>query len=422
MKCPFIHIACLLLIVDMTHGLHAQTPDTQQMDEIVQPFAEAGHFSGVVLLARDGEITYEKAFGFANVSHEVQNTVGTRFQIASVTKDFTLAIANALIDEGLLAEEDTLQQFIPEFPGSDKITVAMLASHRSGIPHRVGADESKSNQLEDIVDLASEQPLAFEPGADRLYSSAGYSVLARVLEIASGKSYQQLLSEYVLQPAGMTDTLDFNSQTVVRNLANSYLLDADGFLNAPVKDYSFLAGAGSAISTARDIFRFGQAIASGQLGKSVREGMVNRSGRIVANGSTNGFRCQLILDAETGTGLVLVSNLASGANDLIIKNAQDILADKQPDPVSVPEPDLIAEATGNLQDYIGMYKLGNSKFEILVQLDTLYAGPYKLLPMGGDRFFNYWSYAEIEFVRNEQQQVIGLEWSGSAGNSSWTRQ
>ena len=147
-----------ILLPTLTYG---QTEAAQKIDDFITPFAAVGHFSGVVLAAQDGEVIYEQAFGLANASHEIPNRIDTKFNIASVTKDFTLAIANALIDEGRLAEKDTLAKFIPGFPQADDITIAMLASHRSGIPHRVNAREDQSYQLKDIVDLAKKCELAF---------------------------------------------------------------------------------------------------------------------------------------------------------------------------------------------------------------------------------------------------------------------
>ncbi len=398
-----------------------QTEAAKKIEEFTRPFAEAGHFSGVILVAMDGEVIYEQAFGFANASHELPNRIDTKFNVASVTKDFTLAIANALIDEGRLAETDTLAKFIPDFPQADKISIAMLASHRSGIPHRVKANEVQPYQLQDIVDLAKRCELAFPPGSDRLYSSAGYSVLARAMEIASGKSYQDLLMEYVVQPAGMENTVDFESEKVIKDHAAAYLLDSSGYLNAPVKDYSFLAGAGSVISTARDVYKFGQAVAEGKLGKSAQEGMINSKGNIVANGSTNGYRCNLRINTQNKTALVLVSNLASGANDLIIENAQKIIDGEPADQPVVPEPNFAKETPKNLDDFVGTYALGNSSFKIFVKQGQLFAGPYKLVPLGGGRFYNYWSYAEITFVRNEEQIVMGLVWEGSAGKTDWEK-
>lgn len=418
------YVVCLLLVVVsilFPAFLYGQSEAAKKIENFIQPFAEAEHFSGVVLAAAKGEVIYERAFGLANASHQVSNRTDTKFNVASVTKDFTLVIANALIDAGKLNEVDTLDKYIPDFPQADKISIAMLAGHRSGIPHRVNAKEDQSYRLNDIVDLAKKCELAFPPGSDRLYSSAGYSVLARVLEIASGQSYDELLKRYVIQPAGLENTIDFGSEQVIRNYAEPYLLDATGFLNAPVKDYSFLAGAGSVVSTARDIYQFGQAIAAGKLGESARDGMVNSRGNIIANGSTNGYRCSLRFDTSDGTALVLVSNLASGANDLIIKNVQHILQGEPVEDHVVPSPDVSDTTLENLDDFSGTYALGNSTFEIFSQHGQLYAGPYKLVPLGVDRFFIYWSYAEITFERNEDKSVTGLVWEGSAGKTEWER-
>src|SRR5687768_1582196 len=130
------------LYVSFVFSIAAPTSGSAQsfaarIDQYITPFAAAGHFSGVVLVARDGKPVYEKAFGFANAEHGVRNTRDTRIGVASITKSMTSVIVRRLVEERKLALDDKVSKYIPDFPSGETITVGMLFRHRSGIPHRV---------------------------------------------------------------------------------------------------------------------------------------------------------------------------------------------------------------------------------------------------------------------------------------------
>lgn len=413
----------LLGLIILAQSILGQTARVKAIDDFIKPFADAKHFSGVVLASENGKVIYEKAFGLANAPHQVANQPKTRFAVASITKPMTVVILARLIEEKKISLQDPLSKYIPDFPKGDKITIEMLAQHRSGIPHRVTTSEEETAAYtpEEMVEKIKKAELAFEPGSSNLYSSAGYTTLARVLEIVSGKSYTQLLQDYVFKTAAMTDSVNFNSEKTIPHRADDYLLDAGGHINAPLIDFSFLAGAGSVFSTAKDIHTFGEAIVGGKFGETVKQNFV-RQGVFASNGNTNGFRANVRINQPQKYGYVVLSNLASGANDLIIQNVRAILEGKEAAMPVVPNPTLIPGPSKNVSGFSGTYKLGNSQFEIFSKGDQLYAGNYKLLPMGKDRFYNFWSYAEISFVRDEKGTVVGLEWNGSGGKSDWIRQ
>jgi CubicO group peptidase (beta-lactamase class C family) len=171
-------------------------------------------------------VIYEKAFGLANADYKIPNQLNTRIGIASITKPMTVVITNRLVESGKISLDDKLSKYIPDFPNGDKITIGHLKNHRSGIPHRVMPPELEavSYTSAGFVEKVKQAKLEFEPGSQRTYSSAGFSVLARALEIASGKSYDQLLQEYVFAPADMKDSLDFNGEMIMERRAQDYLL------------------------------------------------------------------------------------------------------------------------------------------------------------------------------------------------------
>jgi len=104
-----------LFLVFLTAGL-AQDP--QRMDEVVRAQAAGNHLMGAVLVAKDGTILFDRAYGLANVEWQVSNTTDTRFRLGSITKQFTAAAILLLEERGKLSTDDPLSKFIPDLPAA----------------------------------------------------------------------------------------------------------------------------------------------------------------------------------------------------------------------------------------------------------------------------------------------------------------
>ncbi len=422
------HLLLILVCMLPTVRCLGQNPGDSvrsRIDAYVNPFVEAGQFSGVLLAAQNGNVVYEKAFGPAIAEFDIPNRVDTRIGIASITKSMTSVILIRLLEEKRLTLEDKVKKYIPDFPNGGRITVEMLSDHRSGIPHRVMSPEWEAvpHTSADMVEKIKLAKLEFEPGTQELYSSAGYSLLARILEIASGKPYAQLLQEYVFTPCGMTESLDFNSEAIMDRRAQEYLLDATGIIQAPLKDYSFLVGAGSVYSTARDVYRFGESVVNGARGESVRADFV-RNNIMRSNGSTNGHRATLKINAEKRYGYVLISNLASGAFDLIIKNMEAILEGNAAESAVVAHPTIIPISEKVRTEYVGQYKRveGGGGIAISIKNNSISAGDIKLYPIRPDCFFEFKYFGEVCFVRDGTGTVQSMNWIGTGFKLEWKRQ
>jgi CubicO group peptidase (beta-lactamase class C family) len=401
----------------------AQTKKAVEIDAFVRPLVKANQFSGVILASYKGNLIYEKAFGMAQAELGVPNHIDTRFAIASVTKPMTQAITIRLIEEGKLGLQDKLSKWLPDFPNGEQITVEMLIQHRSGIPHRgtKEVEESLRYTAADMVEKAKQVKLEFKPGEDEGYSSLGYSVLARVLELASGKNFSQLLQEYIFTPAGMKDSVDFNGEAILPRRAQEYFLEPSGIVHAPLKDYSFLVGAGSVFSTAADIFRFGESVLNGVYGAGVKQALIDK-GEFFGGGVSNGFRCYAIIDSQKDFGYVVISNLHSGANDLIVRNLPNILQDKAVSPPQAPNFTVLQISSERLQEYVGAYKFDKFTNTIVRDRNQLISGDHKIFPIGNDRFFRFADYATLTFTRSADGTVKELVWEGVGFKGTGIRQ
>jgi CubicO group peptidase (beta-lactamase class C family) len=249
-----------LLLTAVAPAVTAQASDdsgavARRAKQYLETIADAGALSGIVLLARNDTVLYHAAFGWADRPGGTPMTITTPIAVASISKPLTGIVIATLVEQGRLALTDPLARWLPEFPSASRITIDLLMSHRAGVRHRVTTadQERQPRTAAQMVPLIAAQPLLFEPGSRRNYSSMGYVVLARVLELASGAPYGQLLDEIVLGPAGTIASFDATRMESVKP-ARSFFMGGDGLIARAQRDLSFLVGAGSLYSTPSDLF------------------------------------------------------------------------------------------------------------------------------------------------------------------------
>ena len=369
-----------ILLLALNGSTFGQHDKAKKIDEFVATFAKNNQFGGQVFVAENGKVIYEKAFGLANADFKIPNQMNTRIGIASITKPMTMVILFRLVESNKLSFSDKLTKFIPDFPEGDKITIEMLSKHQAGIPHRVmpTEQESVSYTSPEFMEKVKKAQLDFKPGEKTSYSSGGYAVLARALEVASGKSYAQLLNEYVFEPANMKDSVTFNGEAIMERRAQNYYPSPNGVINVPLKDYSFLVGAGSVFSTAGDVYKFGEALVDGKYGATSKSVLL-KGPTIVSQGSTNGHRAYMEIDGEKKYGYAIVANM-SGAFDTISKGIKEILQNKQLTAKYKPTPKIISMSNENLKDFSGRYKRPNGgNWYLVPQRQFLVRGRYKAL-------------------------------------------
>nr|NIT55431.1 serine hydrolase [Fodinibius sp.]NIV15089.1 serine hydrolase [Fodinibius sp.]NIY24015.1 serine hydrolase [Fodinibius sp.] len=118
-------IFCAIFLSLLTRHIHAQELN-EKIDEVMDQYVKLDQFSGCVLVAKDGEILYAKAFGEANKDHHVKNTLNTKFNIGSIGKTFTGIAIMQLVEQGKLKVTDPASKHLEDFPYGDKITIHHL--------------------------------------------------------------------------------------------------------------------------------------------------------------------------------------------------------------------------------------------------------------------------------------------------------
>jgi len=230
-----------------------------------------GAFNGSILVAKDGNIVYEKYAGFSNPATR-QDSLGmnSAFHLASVSKTFTAMAVLKMWEEGRLSIEDSLGKFFPNFPYRG-ITVKMLLSHRSGLPNYVhyldlsGWDKKKMVNNADVLTslYMMKPPLEFPSGKHFSYCNTNYAVLALIIEKVSGQSYATYLKQTFFTPLHMNDTYVFNLNDTARAMPSfeynnrAFKLE---FLDAVYGDKNVY-------STVRDMLKWDQALYAGGMFK-----------------------------------------------------------------------------------------------------------------------------------------------------------
>ncbi len=243
-----------------------------KVEEYMAVRTSRDHFSGTILIARAGRPIVRKAFGKANLELDVPSSIETKYRLGSVTKQFTAACILILQERGKLKLSDPIHKYLSSAPKTwDAITIEHLLTHTSGIHNYTDAPDFPRRMtipqtLDELVKSFMVPPLDFKPGAKFRYSNSGYIVLGKIIEKASGQSYEAFLKSAILDPLGMRDTGYDHSGTILKGRASGYSrLLGLVTTNAAYIDMSLPHAAGSLYSTVDDLLKWDQGLSPGVL-------------------------------------------------------------------------------------------------------------------------------------------------------------
>jgi len=223
-------------------------------------------FSGSVIFAEDGGILFGKSYGLANIHSKDSLHLNSAFQLASVSKPITALAVLILKEQGLLSLDDTLRQFIPDFPYPG-VTIRMLLCHRSGLPNymyladEVWPDKEVPLSNDDMIDLlAVYKPKSYYPPNTRYnYSNTNYALLATIVERVSGVKFQDFVQKRIFNPIRMTNSSIYSkcdhpaNPNPVTGYVSSRREAENSYLNGVVGDKGVYA-------SAIDLLRLDQAL------------------------------------------------------------------------------------------------------------------------------------------------------------------
>jgi CubicO group peptidase (beta-lactamase class C family) len=251
----------------------------------MKEFVDAGKTAGVVtVIVRHGHIASLDAVGYQDLERRTPMKVDTIFRIMSVTKPITCAGVMTLVDEGRLSLLDPVEKFVPEFktlkvnpcgtrvghncelvPPSRPVNVLDLMTHMSGLGEAGGRGAAPApppnSRTEMVAANTSRATLLFQPGTAWNYSNFGIGVLGQIIEVVSGKAYDQFMAERLFLPLGMKDTFYDIPPDKASRIATIYTYQ-DGKLQPltrPIPAGGRIPSPDSGLlSTASDLARFNQ--------------------------------------------------------------------------------------------------------------------------------------------------------------------
>jgi len=258
-----IVLTCILLGSSFLNG---QSKQDQTAIDKISTYLENGEQNGLsaaILIAKGGKVLFNEAYGMADKDKHIKNSPTTVFDIGSVTKQFTATAILKLEEQGKLKVEDVLSKYFIDLPEDKKnISIHQLLIHSAGIPRDLGKHDFDLTTRDTYFKELFALKLRNEPGAIHKYSNAGYSILARIIELASGQSYESFLNEFLFKPAGMMHTgylLPNWENCVVANGYSCNVLNVGSTLERYQNDGQVswsLMGNGGINSTQEDMFKW----------------------------------------------------------------------------------------------------------------------------------------------------------------------
>jgi CubicO group peptidase (beta-lactamase class C family) len=269
--------AILFLIIIL--GTIVNSVSSQSISDLLDGYYAYNRFWGSVLVARNGEIVFQKNYGFANKDNNNPITESSLFNLASVTKVFTATAILKLHEEGKLSIYDEVDKYIPGFinDNTDSLTIINLLNHTSGMSANLAQTDNLSKHgnmvvpdsgivtTDQLISKFRDTNLKSRPGKRFNYNNYGYLLLGYIIEKVTGMDYLDYLNKEIFPAAGMTNTygqrfLPVQPVTGYTGIGTTSIM--------PVKEETFpgwLKGAVGLYSSVSDLNMFLQAILNNRL-------------------------------------------------------------------------------------------------------------------------------------------------------------
>ncbi len=384
---------------------------------------------------RDGQILFERGYGIADLEHDVPIAADTVFYVGSLSKQFTAFAAALAIKDGRLSPDDSIRKYLPELPSyADAIKVRHLVHHTSGlrdyntllaIAGRRG-DEAYDNATVLRI-TARQKQLNFSPGAEYLYSNTGYTLLATVVERATGTPFAAFAGARIFKPLGMESThYHVDAGRLVKNRAYAYAGSSGAWrLDTPNNER---AGAGGLYTTVRDLVRWDENFYAPKVGDRDLIERVQTPGRldngsglsyawglqigsyrgqaiVEHSGALGGYRAHLLRFPKQHLSVVALCNLGSIGPGLLVRQVADVvIGDAFTESPQAPQSSsgngpstaqrtVEAASPARLEEYAGTYQSNeiDATFTVSVRDNALWVRrdegeSERLVPAAGDTY------------------------------------
>ncbi len=427
----------ILLLLPFT--LTAQKNFPQLLEQYMQAQHTVKGFTGTVLVMQKNKVLLRKGYGMANREWNIPNTPETKFQIGSLTKQFTAACILQLVEQGKINLDDKLSKYFPKFYKGDSVTIHMLLNHTSGIPSYTALQgfptiaKLKWNR-DSMISFFNNKPYDFSPGTKYKYNNSGPFLLGFIIEKLSGLPYNQYLRKNILDKIGMSNSGLTTWDTLLPLRAAGYDLVNKKVINADQIAMEWPFSSGAMYGTVDDFYKWDRALYTNTIinesskqkmftpGKSdygygfTIDSLENHL-RISHTGSIPGFNANLARFTNDDVFIVVLGNTAIVQNNTL--RVVNVLAEGLANivfglPVETPYVHKEIKINPALLDkFIGKYDAGIS-FDVIKKDNKLYrhrdgSVDIELKPESNTKFFyGDDSNRQLEFELDKAGKVVKI--------------
>lgn len=350
----------------------AQPLDKSKLDAYFEKLEQNDKFMGSVAVSRNGEIIYTKSVGFADVENKLKANENSKYRIGSISKTFTTVLVMKAVEAKKLTLDQPIDKYFPAIKNAEKITVANLLYHRSGI-HSFTDDKeyltwnTQTKTEKELLDIIIKGGSDFEPDSKSAYSNSNFVLLTFIVEKSLGKPYKVLVDELIAKPAGLKNTAMGGKIDTRKNECKSYKFVGEWNVE-PETDISVPLGAGGIVSTPSDLVRFSDALFGGKLvWKESLEQMQTINGQYGMGlfkipfydktgfghtGGIDGFSSVFRHFADGNISYAMISN---GTNFNYNNISIAVLSAAFGKDFEIPEFNALKVDAGTLEKYVGVY-------------------------------------------------------------------
>ena len=448
------------LVISTLSATPVSTAQLQQrVDSLISLQHSAGQPGGAIAIIHDGKLLLSKTFGLMNLEYNRPVEENTLFDIASVAKQFTAYAVWMLHSQGKLHLDDDIRLYLPQLPRYDyTITIRNLIQHTSGIASTdwlrllSGMSLDEVWYQEDEFNIIKKYPtLNFEPGTSHVYSNAGYSLLAQIVESVSGMTFPEYSQKHIFRPMGMNHSFIKYSPEVYReNMARGYGKSGEGFTDITSADeYSY--GGGNIHTSLSDITQWAINLMSKQgkghdfylhaiepyntlqngdtlnytYGFYVRK---HKEIKVVEHsGGVPGFRNNIMFCPNHKLAIIVLSNTETlSTRALALGVAEFFLADNIQETPAVTREETEVDPS-LFFDYQGVYEMADGmELQFVAEKDTFWLvmpgdSRFQLFAESDTHFFLKAFDAQCTFVREPNGEVNQMIWHQRGSNVTSNR-
>ena len=423
-----------------------------EVDKLFGQWARADSPGAAVVVIKDGAVVYQQGYGCADLEHRIPITPQTRFDIASVAKQFTGLSVAMLVQQGKLSLDDDIHKHLPDVPDFGKpITINNLVHHTSGLrdwPETLAlsdVDMEAPITLDMILEMVRRQrELDFAPGEEEQYSNTGYNLLAATVAKVTGQSFRTWTDRNLFQPLGMKHTLVCDDPAeVIVDRALSYAPDGTSGFHRVVSQLA-AQGSSSLFISPEDMGRWLLNFQTAQVGGKATIELMQQPGKLNSrkkvdyafglalgrhqgmatvshSGSWAGYRSYTVWVPEKRFAAAILANTSNmDTRDLALKITDLYLGiPKAPSsPASAQPPAAVKADPAAWGPFLGTYRLGPGWLltitregdQLMVQ--ATHEDKFRMTPVSDTNFFVEAYGSPVAFVRQSTGAVTNLLYRG----------